>query len=96
MTQTFDEDGMLLPGPSESRPSNVDANEDRLLKSDGEFESGQRSPIASATKGRTASPTKELAVTDTAPQLWKRKFKVPSCQSKNSRCMPRRKRAPKT
>ena len=44
MNQTLDEDGMLLPGPSEPGPSNVDANEDTLLKSNGEFESSQRSP----------------------------------------------------
>ena len=35
---------MLLPGPSEPGPTNEDANEDTLLKSDGEFESGQQSP----------------------------------------------------
>ena len=35
---------MLLPGPSEPGPSNEDTNEDALLKSDGEFESGQQSP----------------------------------------------------
>ena len=30
----------FLPGPSEPGPSNEDANEDKLLRSDGEFESG--------------------------------------------------------
>ena len=44
MNQTLDEDGMVLPGPSEPGPSREDANEDTLLKLDGEFESGQRSP----------------------------------------------------
>ena len=34
---------MLLPGPSEPGPTNEDANEDTLLKLDGEFESGQQS-----------------------------------------------------
>ena len=40
MNQTLDEEGMLLPGLSEPGPSNEDTNEDTLLKSDGEFESG--------------------------------------------------------
>ena len=55
-------------------------------------------PIASAAKekGRTASLTKDLTTMDTAPQLWKRKFRVPNRQFRNSRCTPRRKRAPKT
>ena len=44
MNQTLDEDGMFLPGPPEPGPSNVDANKDTLLKSNGEFESSQRSP----------------------------------------------------
>ena len=45
MNQTLaNEEGMLLPGPSEPGPSNEDANEDALLKSDGEFESGRQSP----------------------------------------------------
>jgi len=43
MNQTL-EDGMLLPGPSEPGPSNEDANEDRLLNLDGQFESGQQLP----------------------------------------------------
>ena len=43
MNQTLDEDGMLLPGPSEPGPTNEDANEDTLLKLDGKFESGQQS-----------------------------------------------------
>ena len=44
MNQTLNEDGMLVPGPSKSGQSSKDNNEDTLLASDGEFESGQRSP----------------------------------------------------
>ena len=98
MNQTLDEEGMLLPGLSEPGPSKEDTNEDTLLKSDGELKVANGRPIASAAKekGRTASLTKDLATMDTAPQLWKRKFRVPNRQSRNSRCTPRRKRAPKT
>ena len=50
---------------------------------------------AAKEKGKTASQTKQ-AMTNTAPQLWKRKFRVLNHLSRNSRCMPRRKCAPKT
>ena len=80
---------MLLQGPSEPGPSE-DANEDTLLKSDGEFESGQRSPDHKRHQrlgraGRTASPTKDLAIMDTAPQLWERKFRVPNPETHGAR-----------
>ena len=44
MNQTLNEDGMLLPGPSKSGQSSRDNNEETLLASDSDFESGQRSP----------------------------------------------------
>ena len=44
MNQTLNEDGMLVPGPSKSGQSNIDNNEDALLASDSDFESGQRPP----------------------------------------------------
>ena len=58
--QTLDKDGMLLPDPTEPGPSNLDANEDRLLKSDGEFESSQRSPDRKRRQreGKTIIPNK--------------------------------------
>jgi len=98
MNQTLDEDGMFLPGPPEPGPSNVDANKDTLLKSNGEFESSQRSPDRKRLQngGKNSIPNKRACMTDTTPQLWKRKFKVPSRQSRKSRCTPRRKRALKT
>ena len=43
MNQTLNEDGMLLPGPSKSGQSSRDNNEETLLASDSDFESGQRS-----------------------------------------------------
>ena len=51
---------MLLPDPTEPGPSNLDANEDRLLKSDGEFESSQRSPDRKRRQreGKTIIPNK--------------------------------------
>ena len=60
MNQTLDEDGMVLPGPSEPGRSREDANEDTLLKSDGEFESGQRSPDRKRRqrKGGSSIPNK--------------------------------------
>ena len=44
MNQTLNEDGMLVPGPSKSGQSNIGNNEDALLASDSDFESGQRPP----------------------------------------------------
>ena len=53
MNQTLDEDEMFLRGPSESGPSNEDANEDTLLRSDGKFKSGQHCQ----RKGKNSIPT---------------------------------------
>lgn len=43
MNQTLNDDGMFLPGPSKSGQSSRDNNEETLLASGRDFESGQRS-----------------------------------------------------
>lgn len=64
MNQTLNDDGMHGAGTLQIQPN-------QLFTTDSDFESGHCN--RGRKGGKTTTPTRDLATTDTAPPLWKRK-----------------------
>lgn len=90
---------MFVPGLSKSRQSSKDSNEDTLLHQVVNLKVANGHPIANAAtekEGKTTSPTRDPAMTDTAPQLWKKKIQRSESSIQKLKVHAEKKTCPKT
>ena len=87
-----------MPGLSEPGPSDEDTKEDTLLKSDGEFESGQWSPDPKRRQreGKSSIPNKRPRHNGQSASALEKKIQSSELSIQKLKVQPRRKRAPKT